>query len=199
MRFYQKYKALNINKSYISLEEGSETADYFCTPIGAKVIGWENGIHYCFIDGLDEMVFAVNPGGAVNENGDDLHVYALAENFEIFLKIILACSCANHVEQIIRFTKDEFERFIKNDLSDDENFRNQQQKVLNTIKNELSLTVLDNPFEYVKALQKDFDYCNIQFTNEYYDTLELERPDGTTADDIQTDYDVVGFFIRNQA
>ena len=162
-----------------------------------KVIGWENGIHYCFIDGLDEMVFAVNLEGAVNENGDDLHVYPLAENFEIFLKIILVCSCANHVEQIIRFTKAEFESYLKTDIFDDENFSNQQQKVLNTIKNERSLTVLDNPFEYVKALQKEFDYCSIQFTNEYYDTLGLERPDGTIANDIQTDFDVVGFFIRN--
>ena len=68
---------------------------------------------------------------------------------------------------------------------------------MSTIRNELSLTVADNPFEYVKALQKDFDYRSIHFSNEYYVTLGLERPDGTTANDIQTDFDVVGFFIRN--
>ncbi len=46
MNIYKKYKALKVDMTYINLEKGDETADYFCTPIGANVIGWENGIQY---------------------------------------------------------------------------------------------------------------------------------------------------------
>jgi hypothetical protein len=37
--------------------------NHFCTPKGAKVIGWAgvDGIHYCFVRGFGEMVFAVSP------------------------------------------------------------------------------------------------------------------------------------------
>lgn len=43
----------------------------------------------------------------------------------------------------------------------------------------LELTPMDDPFGYVKGLQTDFSYERIPFSNEYYDTLGLERPDGT--------------------
>lgn len=195
MDIYKKFRKLKVDKTYINLEEGSSTGDYFCTPIGARVIGWENGIHYCFIDGFNEMVFAVNPDGSVNDNGEDLSVYPLAESFEIFLRLILAGNCANHIEQIINFTKEEFDNFLKADASDDEDFRCKQQTALDAIRNELSLTPLDNPYEYVKALQKEFDYQSIQYTNEYYDTLGLEQPNGSTSD-TKTEVCTASFFFE---
>ena len=81
---YSKLKALSIDASWIglSIEEGP---DYFCTPIGSTIIGWDNGIHYCFIEGFGEMVFCVNP-----ETCCDYYVYPLANNFNDFLSLILA-------------------------------------------------------------------------------------------------------------
>ena len=86
---YQKFKNLPINFSAIGLEQTPATSDYFCTPKGATIIGWAgvDGIHYCFIEGFGDMVFAVSP---CNLPGD--YVHPLAENFEDFLRLMLMCS-----------------------------------------------------------------------------------------------------------
>lgn len=178
MTLYQKYKNLKIDKSYINLEEVSEPADWFCTPIGAKVIGWENGIHYCFIDGFSDMVFAVNPEGSINKKGEELHTYPLADSFENFMRLVLATKCANHIEQIIHFSQSEFEKFCKDDGSDLE-FQKKQEAVLVVIAKELELTPMEYAYEYVKQIQEHFDTTEIQYSDEYYDTLGLERPNGT--------------------
>lgn len=48
MTVYEKFRNLDMDFSLIGLEKGDEEGGYFCTPIGAKVIGWEcEGIHYC--------------------------------------------------------------------------------------------------------------------------------------------------------
>ena len=41
---------------------------------------------------------------------------------------------------------------------------------------------MEDPYHYVKTLQAEFDTSLIPYSNDYYDTLGLERPDGTTAD-----------------
>ena len=48
MNLYQRFKELDIDHSAIRLEQSDAPADYFCTPKGAKVIGWAgvDGIHY---------------------------------------------------------------------------------------------------------------------------------------------------------
>ena len=43
----------------------------------------------------------------------------------------------------------------------------------------LSITPMENPYEYVKEVQALHDDSKIKFSNEYYDTLGLERPDGS--------------------
>ena len=57
---YEKYINLKIDGGWIGLEAGGGMP-CFCTPIGAEIIGWDNGIHYCFIEGFGDMVFCVNP------------------------------------------------------------------------------------------------------------------------------------------
>ena len=41
-QLYEKYKNLKIDGGWIGLEAGVQTP-YFCTPIGAEIIGWDNG------------------------------------------------------------------------------------------------------------------------------------------------------------
>ena len=38
---------------------------------------------------------------------------------------------------------------------------------------------MENPYEYVKEVQALHNDSKIKFSNEYYDTLGLERPDGS--------------------
>ncbi len=176
MTLYQKYLALELDGSWIGLERGSETSGYFCTPEGARIIGWETeGIHYCFIKGYRDMVFAVNPESCV-----DRCVYPLAGNFKDFLRLILACGSTTAVEQIAGWDRERFEAFLR---SEDNRVWPEQQTVLDRIRTELKLTAMDDPFSYVKEVQAAFDDSKLRFSNEYYDALGLERPDGTAPEE----------------
>ena len=170
---YTKYKNLKIDGSWIGLEPGTQTP-YFCTPIGAEIIGWDNGIHYCFIKGFGDMVFCVNP-----EPCCDYNVYPIARNFCDFLGLILATGNTNTLQQIIWWDKKRFEDFVNSTEEQEYRVRPEVQGVLSTIRKGIDITPIDTPFEYVKDLQSNFPYEQIPFTNEYYDTLGIERPDGT--------------------
>lgn len=75
---YEKYKALNLDGGPIGLAE-EDGEPWFCTPVGAEIIGWDNGIHYCFLPEFGEMVFCVNA-----ETCCDQLVYPIAGNFSGF-------------------------------------------------------------------------------------------------------------------
>ena len=188
---YEKYKKLNIDGSYIGFEKGDEIGDYFCTPVGAKVIGWDNGIHYCFIDGFGEMVFCVNPDTCC-----DYYVYPVARNFTDFLRLILATKNANVMQQVILWDKQAYDDFVN--ASDNIEYENSEEvvAVLNALRT-LDITEMDHPFTYIKDLQKDFPYDKIQFTDEYYDTLGLDRPDGTESEDQEVDFEPVEIHIES--
>ena len=170
---YEKYKNLKIDGSWIGLEAGAQTP-YFCTPIGAEIIGWDNGIHYCFIKGFGDMVFCVNP-----ETCCDYNVYPIARNFCDFLGLILATGNTNTLQQIIWWDKKRFEDFVNSTEEQEYRVRPEVQGVLSTIRKGIDITPIDTLFEYIKDLQSNFPYEQIPFTNEYYDTLGIERPDGT--------------------
>ena len=170
MELYEKFEKLDIDRSLIGLEKGDSEGEYFCTPVGAKVIGWEcEGIHYCFIEGFGKTVFAVNP-----ETAEEHYVRPLAENFDEFISLILACKGTTAAEQISGWTREQFEDFLENG---DPVFAAKQQSVLDKIQSGLGIRPLENPFEYVKKIQAEFDYSKIRFAAEYYDVLGLEPPE----------------------
>lgn len=164
---YQKYKQLPINFSAIGLEQGSATSDYFCTPKGAEIIGWAgvDGIHYCFIEGFGDMVFAVSP---CNLPGD--YVHPLAESFEDFLRLMLMCSGLDAMEQVHGWNKDTFETYMTKLRVSIE-----QKEIFQIISEELSLEPMDFPFEYIKNLQKHFNYKSIPWKEEYRDYVPEEE------------------------
>ena len=165
---YKKFLSLDIDNSLISLEKaGAGYSDYFCYPTNAKAIGFEGCIMYCFIDGYWETVFACNP-----ESCADKYVYPLAKNFEDFIGLILACGSANPVEQIIWMDKQQFERH----LQDEKEIQTTEQKeLLSFLEKELHIAAMEHPFEYVKEVQSECDYSKVQFGDEYYDILGIER------------------------
>lgn len=191
MTMYEKYCQLDIEGRWIGLEKSDMCVDYFCTPIDAAVIGWENSIHYCFIRGYRDMVFAVNPESCV-----DKYVYPLAMNFKDFLRLILACGSTTAVEQIVGWSKEQFEDFLH---SEDNAIFPEQKTVLDKIQKELKLTPMENPYEYVKAVQEQHDDSKIKFSNDYYDTLGLERPDGSENDTQMMEFGAVAFtFVKRK-
>ncbi len=186
---YEKYKNLKIDGSWIGLEAGAQTP-YFCTPIGAEIIGWDNGIHYCFIKGFGDMVFCVNP-----ETCCDYNVYPIARNFCDFLGLILATGNTNTLQQIIWWDKKRFEDFVNSTEEQEYRVRPEVQGVLSTIRKGIDIAPIDTLFEYIKDLQSNFPYEQIPFTNEYYDTLGIERPDGTEPEENGFEFRTVEFKV----
>ena len=88
-RTFQKFLQSKIDLSSVGVEFREDNAPYFCTPKGASIFGWAgvDGIHFCFIRGFGNMVFAISP---MNSAPDFVH--PLARNFADFLRLLLACS-----------------------------------------------------------------------------------------------------------
>lgn len=76
------------------------------------------------------------------------------------------------LEQIVWMSKEKFEEHLQ---SEREIQTEKQKKVLERLSTELHLTGMENPYEYVKAVQKDFDMSKIEYSDEYYDVLGIER------------------------
>ncbi len=190
MTDYQKYEKLNIDGSWINLEKGDAKGGCFCTPKGAKVIGWENGIHYCFIRGYGETVFAVNPESCAEEN-----VYPLAANFRDFLRLLLACGTTTAMEQIVWWSEAQFQAFLAEEAPPPE-----RTAVLAQIREAFQLQPMENPFQYVKALQAGFDRGKLRYTDEYYEVTGRARPDGSHPESGGFEFPPVlfTFFRRNQ-
>lgn len=159
--FYQKFLRKHINLAPLGVEQNTDNTAYFCTPKGASIIGWArvDGIHYCFIRGFGEMVFAVNPS---NINPD--YVHPLANSFEDFLRLLLACGSADAVEQAWMWDKKQFNNYTKENTPTAGG-----QAVLSEIASKLSLIPIENPWEYMKQLQNTFDYSKIKYTEDFYD------------------------------
>ena len=51
------------------------------------------------------------------------------------------------------------------------------QAVLERIASAFRLTPMEDPFSYIKGVQASFDGGKLHYTDEYYDTLGLARPD----------------------
>ena len=114
------------------------------------------------------MVFASNP-----ESCADSNVYPLANRFEDFMRLIVACGSANPVEQIVWMSKQRFEEHLRTEKSVQ---TKEQEKVLEQLKTAFELTAMENPYEYVKNIQKDFDDSKIKYSDEYYDIKGIEKP-----------------------
>lgn len=125
------------------------------------MIGWAgaDGIHYCFIRGFGDMVFSVSP-----QNANPNYVHPLAENFEDFLKLLLACGDAAALEQAWMWEEAQFLTFLRDNPPTQE-----QSAVLAEVAKELCLTPMENSWRYVRNLQSSFDYAKIKYTDDFYD------------------------------
>lgn len=167
-KIYEKYLKLNINGVHIGLEQGEDENRYFCTPEGASIIGWAgvDGIHFCFVRGFGEMVFAVSP-----MNAPGSYVHPLARDFEGFLRLLLACGHTAALEQAWTWEQEQFDEFLRENAPTDE-----QSAALNILREKMSLTPMEQPFSCIRALQDGFDYRLIPYTEDYYDMVPVEPP-----------------------
>ena len=167
MNLYQRFKKLNIDHSAIGLEQCDTYAPYFCTPKGAKVIGCADvdGIHYCFVKGFDEMVFAVSPANLPGE-----YVHPIARSFGDMLSLLLACGSMDAIEQAHMWDEATFDWYVKENQPGEA-----QAAAMAVIQEQLGIEPMEHPFAYIKELQKGFDYSQLKFPEEYYQLLEPAR------------------------
>ncbi len=163
---YQKFLEYQIDLSGLEVIPSSNMEPYFCTPKGAKIFGRAgvDGIHYCFIDGFGDMVFTVSP---MSTPGN--YVHPVAESFEDFLRLLLACGGAAAVEQAWMWNRGEFDAFLETYPPAPE-----QQVILDALRDKLSLTPMEDSYGYIRRVQSSFDYGKIFYSKEYYDTVPDE-------------------------
>lgn len=153
MTLYERFLALGLDLAPLGFEAGSAQSEYACTPPGAQVLGWAgvDGIHYCFVPGFGEMVFAVNPM-ALSEGT----VQPVARSFGDFWRLALACGGCAALDQAHGWTEAQFERYRA------ENPPNAAQAaLLEQLARGLSLTPMEQPFAYLRALQSGFDRARL--------------------------------------
>lgn len=158
---YRTFLKEGIDLAPLDIEKSTNDDTYFCTPKGARIIGWAgvDGIHYCFIRGFGEMVFAVSPMNIAPH-----YVHPLARNFADFLRLLLACGGSAALEQAWQWDAGHFAEYLR------ENPPTQKQKiVLARIAEQTGLSPMEDPWQYLHELQSSFDYSKIQYTKEFYD------------------------------
>lgn len=165
---FKKFRSLNFPKSVIGLEwSGNDTA-YFCTPIGAKIIGClgVDGIHFCFIPSISgDMAFVVSPV-ACGQN----YVEPIANTFEEFLSFVSFCKDASPLEQISYINDKQFLELLKSE----EIVKNlEKETALKVLSESLNISPNLDTYRCVKSLQENFDHSIIPFSKEYYSTLEI--------------------------
>ena len=167
MTLYQKLKKLKLNLSAIGLEQSDSNEAYFCTPKGAKIIGWAgvDGIHYCTIRGFGEIIFAVSP---MNLPGD--YVHPIARNFGELLGLLMSCGSMDAIEQAHMWDKAQFDKYLKENPPTEE-----YTSILNTVKEQFAISPIDEPFSYIKTLQAAFDYSRLKYPSAYYD-MDMNPP-----------------------
>ena len=167
MEALKQYLNSELDLSVLGLNRGSEEGEYFCTPLGARVIGWAgvDGIHYCTIEGQGETIFAVSPMNF----GDYIH--PIAESYEVLLRMLLSCHSMDAMEQCYALVKDQFDAFLIDYPATPEIRACQDQ-----IRDVFRLEPMGDVFGYIKQLQDNYDLSGIRYSEEYYETLGIEPP-----------------------
>ena len=159
--FYQKFLRKHLDLSPLSVMRREDNDPYFCTPKGASIFGWAgvDGIHFCFVRGFGETVFAVSP---MNGGKDCVHV--IARDFSDFLRLLLATGDSAALEQAWQWDEAQFDAFLAENPPTDE-----QKAVLSQITTVFSLTPMERPWQYLRELQAEFDLSKLKFTEDFYD------------------------------
>lgn len=158
-----RFRSLSISKDTLGLEwSNNVNMTYFCTPVGAQIIGWPgvDGIHFCFIPSINsDMVFAVSPMPC-----GEHHVEPIARNFQEFLSLMLFCKSVSPLEQICWMNEKQFLELIQSENDSDWPERDIALKMLRT---KLGIGEQSDAYRYVRNLQAEFDYDTIPFSEEY--------------------------------
>lgn len=118
-----------------------------------------DGIHFCFVRGWGETVFAVSP-----MNGAGEYVHPIARNFDDLLRLLLSCGDSAALEQAWQWDEAQFNAFLRENPPTSE-----QRDAMNAIAARTGLSPMASPWQYLHELQSGFDYGKLKFTEDFYD------------------------------
>ena len=170
------FRALDIDFDSIGLEPNAGAVPYFCTPVGAEEVGSIgcDGIQFVLLPG-DEAVYCVDP--SMGEIGT--YVLPVGSDLREFLSFVLYCHDANPLSQIYFLSEERFQTFAADEAEargsgELEELFEAKDAALAKIAEAFGIAPAE-PYEKIKALQAAFDPGVLQFSDEYYDTLGVER------------------------
>lgn len=170
------FHSLEIDFDAIGLAWGSEWVPYFCTPLGAEEVGSIgcDGIQFVILPG-DERVFCVDP----TTGSEGTFVLPVGGNLREFLSFLLSCHDANPLSQIYFLLEEQFRQFAADEAEaresgDLDSLFAAKDRALAKIAEVFGIAPAE-PFARVKALQAAFDPSILRFSDDYYDTLGIER------------------------
>ena len=187
----QTFFSLPLDFSMLELEPDTseEPVRYFCTPENAELVGWgSSGTHFVLLPG-DEAVYCVEPELA----GEGTFVLPVGADFREFLSFLLFCKCTSPLAQLFLLDEARFRKLLRDNAA---NAWPGCEKDLQRLDASLALLVEafgiqpQDPFDRVKVLQAIFAPSVLEFSDEYYDTLGLEKPRHPEEQDIITGRDV---------
>lgn len=146
----------NITLAPLGIAPVQNASPYACTPKGARLIGAPgvDGVHYCFVRGFAETVFAVSP---MNVPGEQVH--PIARSFSDLLRLLLACGSADALEQAWQWNEAQFNAYLQENRPDAA-----AQAALDAIAEAFSLAPMEAPYAYLKDLQTSFDVRRVRMT-----------------------------------
>ena len=152
---YRQFLKSDVDLSALGVMRTAQFEPYFCTPKGARVFGRSgiDGIHFCFVRGFGETVFAVSP-----MNGWEDCVHPVAKSFRDFLRLLLALHDAAAIEQAWQWNAAQLEDFEQKHPSSEA-----QLAVLNRIARTFGLRPMAEPWKYIHTVQVGFDYGKLRF------------------------------------
>ena len=162
----EKRSFFNLGLRY---ESPAKAGRYFCTPKKAEIFAslGVDGIHFCTIPSFGELVFAVVP-----EAADGRYAFPVANDMAEFFSLVASLSGAGLIDQIPSMTKETFERQLSTE--------NAHLPASVTAELEELVKLFDvkplegSPYDYVMKLYTAFDYSEIPFTDQYYETLGIK-------------------------
>ncbi len=168
MTLYERFIKSHFTLAPFGIEKGDARSDYFCTPKGARILGWTgvDGIHYCTLKAFGDTVFAVNPYADPKK-----HAFPVAENFETFLRLLITCGHEAVLEQAHTMTPERFAKYVQENPLTDE-----QKAYADVLQSTFGLSPLENPYSYLYNIAHTFDYDRIPYKKDYYEFVPVDAP-----------------------
>ena len=170
MEIYRKFVKKNIGLEPFGIYPwGEDDLFYDSTPTGARAIGRTgvDGVHYCFVRGYGETVFAVSP---MNEPGECVH--PVARSFEEFLGLLIACRGEAALEQSWMWDRQTFETFVAG-----EEHTPEQAAAAARLEEELAILPETDPFACLQEIREEVDCSRLKFSREYMELTAEDEPE----------------------